>query len=134
MGVDAAIISGYPMDREFNQSIKALAPGAGMHSVKDGGAILFLSMAVDGGGYHALNYRAGRLGNFKEKTRRQLGASKLVIYSPNVGPREVYERLPEEVGLHKDLEQALAAFVALLPSLATVNVFPHGGISLLAKT
>lgn len=133
-GVDAAIISGYPMDREFRQAAKALAPGAGINTVRNGGTILFMADGPDGYGYHALDYREGRAPVFKQRTREALGDRTLLVYCPHVGPKECYTRLPDEAILFRNLDEAVAALIARHPGPTMVNIFPHGGISLLARS
>ena len=130
--VDAAIITGFPQDREFGQSLK------GMHrcpsTVRSGGTVLFMSAGVEGPGFHYLAERGRKAARHDPATppASPAGADRhLIVYCPTVGPNEVSRRVPGTASFHRDLGAALAELKSRHPE-ATVNVFPQGAMTIIA--
>ncbi|MCL5025623.1 MAG: nickel-dependent lactate racemase [Chloroflexi bacterium] len=131
---DAAIISGYPMDREFGESMKALSPGLIGSTVKPDGSILFVSAAVDGVGWHRLGDRH-RFENPDaiNEIRRRVGAGRYgAVCSPNLSEAEVRMKIPADFPFFKNIDEAVAAIAARHKS-PVVNLVPMGPISLSPK-
>jgi lactate racemase len=131
-GVDGAIVSGFPQDTEFGQSLK------GMHrcpeTVREGGSVLFVTAGTEGPGFHYLGERGRKRARHEpEKPPASLvGPNReLVVYCPTVGPHEVARRVPSTASFHREIAGAVGDFVGRLPSDATVNVFPQGAMTIL---
>jgi hypothetical protein len=127
---DAAIISGYPMDREFGESMKGLSPGLTVSTVKPDGSVLFISAAVEGVGYHRLGdkYRRIQTGQRDEIVRR-CGGRWGAVYAPSLGEAEVRMRIPDDFPFFKDIDEAISA-IAKRHKNPVVNLVPMGPISL----
>lgn len=130
-GVDAAIVTGFPQDREFGQSLK------GMHrcpsTVRPDGTVLFLSAGTEGPGFHYLGERGRKAArhNPSKPPSNPAGENRhLVVYCPTVGPDEVSRRIPASASFHKDLEAALDELRSRHQK-ATVNVFPQGAMTII---
>lgn len=130
-GVDAAIVSGFPQDREFGQSLK------GMHScpstVRPDGTILFVTAGTEGPGFHYLGERARKAARHaptKPPANPAGEGRHLIVYCPTVGPNEVSRRVPSTASFHHDLASAVAELRVRHPR-ATVNVFPQGAMTII---
>ncbi|MBI2940650.1 MAG: nickel-dependent lactate racemase [Chloroflexi bacterium] len=132
-GVDAAIVSGFPQDREFGQSLK------GMHrcpaTVREGGTVLFVSAGTEGPGFHHLGERARKAERHSPAKPPASPAGEgrhLIVYCPTVGPDEVARRIPPTASFHRDLASAVAELRAR-HSRASVNVFPQGALTIIRE-
>lgn len=132
-GVDGAIASGFPQDREFGQSLK------GMHrcpeTVKEGGPVLFVTAGTEGPGFHYLGERSRKKARHEPEKppASPVGPKRdLVVYCPTVGPHEVARRVPSSASFHREIGAAVADFAGRLPRNATVNVFPQGAMTIIA--
>jgi nickel-dependent lactate racemase len=130
-GVDAAIVSGFPQDREFGQSLK------GMHrcpsTVRPDGTVLFVTAGTEGPGFHYLGERARKAARHEpaRPPANPAGADRhLIVYCPTAGPNEVARRIPPGASFHKSVESAVAELRARHPR-ATVNVFPQGAMTII---
>ncbi len=131
-GVDAAIVSGFPQDREFGQSLK------GMHkcpsTVREDGTVLFVTAGTEGPGFHYMGERgrkASRHGPRKPPASPAGEGRHLIVYCPTVGPNEVSRRVPPSASFHQEVASAVAELRARLPGRATVNVFPQGALTII---
>jgi lactate racemase len=131
-GVDAAIITGFPQDSEFGQSLK------GMHkcpsTVRPDGTVLFMSAGTEGPGFHYLSERARKRSRHDEAKPPVSPAGEgrhLIVYCPTVGPNEVSRRVPSTASFHRELGTALDELRSRHAD-ATVNVFPQGAMTILA--
>ena len=130
--VDAAIVSGFPQDREFGQSLK------GMHkcpsTVRAGGTVLFVTAGTEGPGFHYNAERARKAARHDPDKPPASPAGEnrhLIVYCPTVGPHEVSRRIPPGVSFHKDVASAVAELRSRHPGRATVSVFPQGAMTII---
>jgi nickel-dependent lactate racemase len=134
LNADAAIISGYPMDREFGESMKALSPGLIGSTVRKDGSILFVSSAYDGVGYHRLGDKHRRENpDQRSEIKRRLGGRFGVVCSPNLGEAEIRMKIPDDVPFFQNIGDAIAA-IAARHNKPVVNLAPMGPISIAPET
>ncbi len=127
---DIAIISGYPMDREFGESMKALSPGLTGNSVKPDGSILFISAAADGVGFHRLgDKKRFENPNQRNEIRNRIGKGRWGgVYAP-LGEAEIRMKVPDDFPVFKSIDAAIADLASRHKS-PVVNMVPMGPISL----
>ncbi len=128
---DIAVISGYPMDREFGESMKALSPGLIGSTVKPDGSILFISAAVDGVGYHRLGDRH-RFDNPNQRNeiRNRVGKTRYgSVCAPSLGEAEIRMKIPDDYPFFKNIDAAIADLASRHKN-PVVNMVPMGPLSL----
>lgn len=123
-GVDVVITSGFPRDIELGQGMACLGAHSGSTSVREGGAVLYMAGAQEGVGFHSL--RDKNRGNRARPPKR---AYDLVVYAPQLSPREAAEIVPEGTKIFDKIDEAIALLAAAYPQ-ATCNVFPQGAMTI----
>jgi len=132
--MDIIVTNAYPFDTEMFQMVKALWV-IRRSSKKDGTAIL-VAACSEGRGYHALYQMGGRLwippkgSRLKGKsTRAQASKKRLLILSPNLNRKDIYQRFPEEeTELLRSWEEVLEELGGLCKKRLNVAVFPCASI------
>jgi len=135
-GMDVIVTNAYPLDTEMFQAVKALWM-IGQSSKKDSTTIL-LSACSEGRGYHALYQMGGRLWIPPEKSwlkkvfsRTETSRKRLLILSPNLNRKDVYQMFPEEdTDLLSRWEEALEELRRLYKRRINVAVFPCASIQI----
>ena len=136
--VDLAICNNYPFDLDVIQIIRALNPFAmgDANLVREGGTIVMCAAAPEGGGFHFMSSKGGRLFRTLDdfsKTGRILANRKVYVFSPNLSPTDVRDYVP-----HGKLFKRWEDLVAQIQSdsgqqpLKTV-VFPYGPMQIIHK-
>ena len=116
--MDIAIASGYPMDQELAQARKAVRTV--IPSVRPGGAIVLLGECPEGAGFHALYGAGGRFQvKAKEGLAQQLGERQVWVCSPNVGPFEARQYLPDETRVLSDPAELVTQLAERYPRAST---------------
>jgi lactate racemase len=134
LNADVAIVSGYPMDREFWESMRAITPGAISSTVKKDGSILFMSAAYDGMGYHRLlDKRRRNNPGVKDEIKRRFAGRFGVACSPNISEAEFRMRLADDVPFFQSIDDAVAA-IAARHTKPVVNLVPMGPLSIAPET
>ena len=131
--MDVIVTNAYPLDTEMVQIVKALWV-RGRSSKKDSTTVL-LAACSEGRGYHALYHMGGRLWvppkrpQLKGDSTRAQALRKLLIVSPNLNKKDVYQIFPkEETELLKSWEEALEELERRYKERINVAVFPCASI------
>ena len=135
---DLAICNTYPFDLDVIQIIRALNPFAmgNAEIVREGGTIVMCSAAPEGGGFHFMSSKGGRLFRSIDdfgKVGRILSGRKVYVFSPNLSPTDVRDYVPHATLFKKweDVVSQIQSDSGQEP-LKTV-VFPYGPMQIVHK-
>lgn len=123
---DVAVVNSYPMDTDLGQAMRAL--WIGCKAVEKGGTIVLSASCPEGRGYHALYGKGGR--HWKPPEGQMEAGGRLILFSPNVSPKEAYGIWPEGALVYNTWQEAKEEVERIHGSKAKVVVFPNGTTSI----
>jgi len=129
-----AILNAYPFDSDFFVALKVLWSNLGRATTKEGGVLLATLACEQRVGYHALYHRGSRREReLRDSIAKRIEGRKLIIFSPNLSPRELSQILPEDgnIEVYGDMDDAVKE--AGLPKRARVVIFPTAPLSILSQ-
>ena len=130
---DIGIFNAFPEDTELCQCRKGLNVWTGnmkRRLVRDGGKVVIASATSDGLGFHSLTDPGMRLHQMADhgKAASQIFAThKMIVFSPNCSPADLYTRFPRNVIIRNKWEDVLEELQDGKTS-KTVSVFPNGSL------
>ncbi|MCX5909021.1 MAG: nickel-dependent lactate racemase [Deltaproteobacteria bacterium] len=130
---DIGIFNAFPEDTELCQCRKGLNVWTGnmkRRLVRDGGKVVIASATSDGLGFHSLTDPGMRLHQMADhgKAASQIFAThKMIVFSPNCSPADLYTRFPRNVIIRNKWEDVLKELQDGNTS-QTVSVFPNGSL------
>lgn len=130
---DIGIFNAFPEDTELCQARKGLNVWTGNMNrrlVRDGGKVVIVSATSDGLGFHSLTDPGMRLHQTADhgKAATQIFAThKMIVFSPNCSPADLYTRFPRHVIIRNKWEDVLKELQDGKGS-QTVSVFPNGSL------
>ncbi|MEM2936173.1 MAG: nickel-dependent lactate racemase, partial [Candidatus Bathyarchaeia archaeon] len=131
---DMAILNAYPLDSDFFVALKVLWSDLGRVTTREGGALLATLACEQRVGYHALYHKGSRREKeLKDSIAKKIERRKLIIFSPNLSPRELSQILPEDgnIEVYDNIDDAVKG--THLPEGATVVLFPTASLSILPQ-
>jgi nickel-dependent lactate racemase len=135
--VDIGVFNAFPEDTELCQARKALNVWTGNMNrrlVRDGGKVVIASATSDGLGFHSLTDPGMRM---HQKADHGKGAAeifakhKIIVFSPNCSPADLFTRYPRNVIIRKTWEEVLGELQDGKTG-QTVAVFPNGSLQFTA--
>jgi lactate racemase len=134
---DIGIFNAFPEDTELCQCRKGLNVWTGNMNrrlVRDGGKVVIASATSDGLGFHSLTDPGMRLHQTADhgKAATQIFSThKMIVFSPNCSPADLYTRFPRHVIIRNKWEDVLEELQDGQAS-QTVSVFPNGSLQFTA--
>ncbi len=131
--VDIGIFNSFPEDTELLQAQKALNVWTGNISrniVREGGNVVITTASSEGLGYHSLSdpgMRMHRPVNSGKEVARIFKGRKIIVFSPNCSPSDVYTRYPRSVTIKNRWEDVLDELKGGEKG-QTVAIFPNGSL------
>jgi nickel-dependent lactate racemase len=130
-GQDIGIFNAFPKDNELLQALNALniwSTREESHAiVKKGGAIVIITAAMEGCGYHALgdigmrlHIRRDKHGSFKEL----FNGRTFIYFSPNLIKADIYDHYPKNVLLFNKIEKLMDYLKKNFGNGSNVGIFP----------
>lgn len=132
-GWDVGVFNAYPKDNEFVQAAMAfnIWTSAKTPIVHEGGTVVLCSASSEGPGFHSLHGPQMRLAN-RGNMRERFAPRELVIFSPNIHPKDLTPATREAATLCRTWEEVLTVLRARHGAGTRVAVFPCGAIQLAA--
>lgn len=133
LDVDVGIFNAYPEDTELLQARKALNVWTGNMNkrlVREGGKVVIASASSDGLGFHSLADPGMRLFRFVTDSKmfeEIFSGRKILVFSPNCSPSDLYTRYPKNATIRNTWEDILEE-IKDGGSAQQVAVFPNGSL------
>ncbi len=130
---DIGFFNAFPEDTELCQSRKSLNVWTGnmkRRLVRDGGKVVIASATSDGLGFHSLTdpgMRMCQMADHGKSAAEIFSKHKMIVFSPNCSPSDLYTRFPRTVVIRNKWEEVLAELQEGQAS-HTVSVFPNGSL------
>jgi nickel-dependent lactate racemase len=131
--VDVGIFNAYPEDTELIQARKALNIWTGNMNrslVREGGKVVIATASSDGLGFHSLVDPGMRMFRAVTDVKAYAGifdGRKVVVFSPNCSPADLYTRYPRSAMIRNTWEDVLEE-IKDGGSGQTVAVYPNGSL------
>lgn len=132
-GWDVGIFNAYPKDNEFVQAAMAfnIWSSARTPIVHEKGTVVLCSASSEGPGFHSLHGPGMQLAN-RGNMRDRFAPRELVIFSPNIHPKDLTPATRESATLCRTWEEVLSVLSARHGAGTRAAVFPCGAIQLAA--
>jgi len=131
--VDIGIFNAFPEDTELVQARKALNVWTGNMNrriVREGGKVVIATASSDGLGFHSLVDVGMRLHQQVDQVKEAADifrSRKVIVFSPNCSPSDLYTRYPKNVMIRNRWEEILEELKE--GGLGqTVAIFPNGSL------
>ncbi|MBW2147537.1 MAG: nickel-dependent lactate racemase [Deltaproteobacteria bacterium] len=131
--VDIGIFNAFPEDTELVQAQKALNVWTGNMNrriVREGGKVVITTASSDGLGFHSLadpGMRMYRPAAHRKSVAEIFKGRKVLMFSPNCSPSDLYTRYPRSVMIRNKWEDILEELKDG-DSGQTVAIFPNGSL------
>ena len=129
LNLDIGFFNLYPEDTEFSQALKGLNFFlSSKRFIKRGGAIIMLTAASEGRGYHSLQGETGAklYQNWGDTIifKAVLRKIKFGIFSPNINKQDVLHYYPERTLFYKNFNQMIEELEKIYGNAPKVGIFP----------
>lgn len=126
--LDVGFFNLYPEDTELSQTVKGFPIFFSAHELfKRGAAIIFMTAATEGRGYHSLiGETGGRLyQNWGEHLLFQaLSDNPFGIFSPNLSKADIFHYYPKRTIFHKDFKKMVQDLEKICGPSPRAGIFP----------